>query len=235
LSLTPFCATLLSVEVLAPNIKGFVLHCAHPDFYRLPGQWIHVGREIEGQFEMTSFSVATSTTEMGTLELAIKASARHPLTRWLHESARVGDCLQISGGQGDFLYRPEMGQRVVLIGAGTGITPLMSIFRNIDEQGVQADATLIYSIARPEEFLFRADIERISTHPRLHSLITLTQAHPEWHGLNGRINAALLQQAGIDGHTLYYLCGPQAMVDELSDLLLRLGVPAQHVVYEKWW
>lgn len=226
---------MLAVNVLAPGIKGFLLHCAQPGFQRLPGQWIHVGREIDGKFQTASFSVASSTTEMGTFELAIKASARHPLTRWLHDTAQTGDDLQISKGQGDFFYRPEMGKRVVLIGAGTGITPLMSIFREIDEQGVQAEATLIYSIARPEEFLFRADVQRLSQHPRLHSMVTLTKTHPDWVGLTGRINADLLQQAGIDEHTLYYLCGPQAMVDELSELLLRLGVPAQHTVYEKWW
>lgn len=232
---TPFQATLRSIVTLAPNIKGYALQCVHPDFRRRPGQWLQLSHQIDGETHTASFSAASSTQHLGHIELAIKASDSHPLTRWLHNTAQVGEQIAISAGQGDFFYTPEMSQRVVLIGAGTGITPLISIFRYIAEEVPQTDATLIYSIASTEEYLFRQDIEHLSQGDRLHHLVTLTKADAAWPGLTGRINAALLQQAGIDTNTLYYLCGPQAMVDEISELLLQLGVPAENTVFEKWW
>ncbi len=228
-------ATLQLIEDLSPSVKRFVLHCPDPVFHRLPGQWVQVVRELAGQIQSASFSVTSSTREMGHIELAIKVSARHPLTRWLHEAARVGDTLELSNGQGDFFYRAEMGRRVVLIGAGTGITPLISIFRYIAEEVPHTDASLVYSITTVDEYLFRDDIERLSQQPNLHSIVTLTQADAAWSGNTGRIGQTLLERAGLDQNTLYYLCGPQAMVDELSELLVRLGVPTRHTIYEKWW
>lgn len=180
---------------------------------------------------MTSSPLATST-----LELAIKSSTHHPVTRWLHEVAKTGDAVRISGGQGVFVYQPEMSQRVVLIGAGVGVTPLISIFRYIADAVPATDATLVYSIPGLDEFLFRGEIERLTRHhSNLHSLITVTKFDTQWPGRVGRMDADLLKNAGMSEDTLYYLCGPQGMVEDVSAVLGSLGVPASRIIFEKWW
>ncbi len=230
-----YTATLETIEPATPTVKLFRLRCADTSFYRLAGQWINVYHETGGQFYSASFSVASSPTDAGLVELAIRFSAHHPLTLWLHKQAQPGDQVKISHGQGSFIYRPEMGKRVVLIGAGTGITPMLSIARFIADSVPQTDATLLYSIASTDEFLYRTEIEQLTQLSNIHSLVTLTQPDARWQGTTGRIGEQLLRQAGLDAHTLYYLCGPQAMVDEVSERLVALGVPAQHTIYEKWW
>ena len=135
-----------------------------------------------------------------------------------------------------FLYQPEMSERVVLVGAGVGVTPLISIFRYIADAVPDTQATLVYSIPSPDEFLFRSEIEEITRHhSNLRSLVTVTQPDSSWRGRTGRTDAELLKSAGMSDDTLYYLCGPPGMVEDVSGVLEGLAVPASRIIFEKWW
>lgn len=231
-----FNATITHIQQETPTVKSFRLAVHEPPFHFLAGQWIDLYAEVDGAIHVGGYSMTSSPIATSTLELAIKSSTRHPVTRWLHERAQVGDAVRISGGQGVFVYQPEMSQRVVLIGAGVGVTPLISIFRYIADAVPATDATLVYSIPGPDEFLFRSEIEHLTRHhSNLHSLVTVTQPDHQWHGRVGRMDADLLKNAGMSTDTLYYLCGPQGMVEDVSAVLENLGVPASRIIFEKWW
>lgn len=224
-----------AITQATPSVKIFVLDYGEQIFPYLAGQWIDLYVDVDGSRKVGGYSITSSPHEAGCIELAVKSSTRHPVTRWLHETAKVGDQVQISAGQGVFVYLPEMSQRVVLIGAGVGVTPLISIFRYIAAAVPQTDATLVYSIPSVDEFLYQREIETLAQQPNLHYLVTLTQADPGWQGRSGRIDAQLLQNAGTGDDTLYYLCGPQGMVEDVSAALATIGVPPSRVIYEKWW
>lgn len=230
-----FTVTLDSIDQLSPTVKRFVLSCTDPQYQREAGQWIRLARELDGSIHANSFSVVSAPHPAGHIELAIKTSARQPLIRWLHESAQTGDQLTVSNGQGSFYYRAGMGTRVVLLAAGTGITPFVSILRHVATQVPEAYATLIYSIASRDECLYCDALQQLCDGQRLRFLPTLTQPDANWQGRTGRIDIELLQHAGLDPHTLYYLCGPQEMVDGISTLLLQHGIPERQVIFEKWW
>ena len=230
-----FPATLQSVTTLSPTVKQFTLLCTDDHYQREAGQWIHVARKIDSTVHANSFSVVSAPRTPGHIELAIKTSVRQPLIRWLHESAKPGDTVTISNGQGSFCYRASMGLRVVLLAAGTGITPFVSILRHIASEVPDAQATLVYSVASRDECLYCEELQQLCDGKRLRFLPTLTQPDHNWHGHTGRIGIDLLRQAGLDPHSLYYLCGPQEMVDGISTLLLQHGIPEQQVVFEKWW
>ncbi|MDR3390617.1 MAG: FAD-dependent oxidoreductase [Sulfuriferula sp.] len=229
-------ATITSIQQATPSVKIFQLDYGQQPFHYLAGQWIDLYADVDGKTEVGGYSMTSSPHQPGNyIELAVKSSTRHPVTRWLHETAQVGDSVQISNGQGVFVYQPEMSRRVVLVGAGVGVTPLISIFRYIAAAVPQTDVTLVYSIPAADEYLFQADIEAISRKPNCHNIITLTQPNPDWQGRSGRIDAQLLRDAGMSDDTLYYLCGPQGMVEDASAVLTGIDVPASRIIYEKWW
>ena len=231
-----FNAIITHIQQETPSVKSFRLSVATPPFHFLAGQWIDLHVEIDGKTQVGGYSMTSSPMLTDRLELAIKSSTRHPVTYWLHEQAKIGDGVRISGGQGVFVYQPEMSQRVVLVGAGVGVTPLISIFRYIADAVPATHATLVYSIPSPDEFLFRSEIEHLTLHHfNLHSLVTVTQPDKTWHGRIGRIDAELLKSAGMSADTLYYLCGPPGMVEDVSSVLGSLGVPASRIIFEKWW
>jgi len=231
-----FDAQISAISAATPTILELKLRITDGDFRYLPGQWVDLSVEIDGTPHTAGYSITTSPIHQGEIALAIKASQRHPLARWVHERARVGDMVRVSQGQGPFVYLPEMSDNVVLIGGGVGITPLLSIFRHIRDARLSTQTHLLYSVSDSREILFRDELEAAPrTHDNLHVSITVTQPDPAWQGLTGRIDPIKLHALDVPDDTLYYLCGPKGMVEDMSALLHDLGVPMSRIIFEKWW
>ncbi|WP_324778542.1 ferredoxin--NADP reductase [Thiobacillus sedimenti] len=231
-----FDARIAAITAATPSIRVLRLTISDPAFRFLPGQWVDLSVDADGTTWTSGYSITTSPIHRGEIELAIKASGRHPLSRWVHERAAVGDRVRVSQGQGPFVYLPEMSDNVVLIGGGVGITPLLSIFRHVRDAGLPTRAHLVYSVSDSREILFRDELDAAArTHPNLHVSVTVTQPDPAWHGLTGRIDPVKLHALDAPDDTLYYLCGPRGMVEDLSVLLHELGVPMSRIIFEKWW
>ncbi|PIX75605.1 MAG: hypothetical protein COZ38_04650, partial [Rhodocyclales bacterium CG_4_10_14_3_um_filter_68_10] len=144
---------------LTPDVKGFSLDLQGQDYDFLPGQWIDLSLEINGKNEVGGYSITSAYQEQPQqISLAVKAAPHHPVTAYLHQSAKVGDHVQISQGQGACVYHPDMGNKIVLIAGGIGITPLMSIFRSIRDHHPETQVALIYSAHSPEAFVFSDEI-----------------------------------------------------------------------------
>ena len=231
-----FDAQIAAITPATPSIH--ILRLAIPDarFRFLPGQWVDLSIEIDGVTHTSGYSITSSPILQGEIELAIKASARHPVARWAHERAAVGDRVCVSQGQGPFVYLPEMSDNVVLIGGGVGVTPLLSIFRHVRDAALSTQVHLVYSVSDSREILFRDELdEAVQSHDNLHLSITVTQPDSNWHGLTGRIDPVKLHALDVPDDTLYYLCGPKGMVEDMSTLLHDLGVPMNRIIFEKWW
>lgn len=231
-----FDAQIAAITPATPSIHVLRLAIPDPAFRFLPGQWVDLSIEVGGATHTSGYSITTSPIHAGEIELAIKSSAHHPVARWVHEQARVGDVIRISQGQGPFVYLPEMSDNVVLIGGGVGITPLLSIFRHVRDARLPTQAHLVYSVSDSREILFRDELDAaVRNHDNLHVSITVTQADVNWHGLTGRIDPVKLHALDVPDDTLYYLCGPKGMVEDMSTLLHDLGVPMNRIIFEKWW
>jgi ferredoxin-NADP reductase len=231
-----FDAKVAAITPATPSIHALRLVIPDPGFRFLPGQWVDLSIEIDGATHTSGYSITTSPIQQGMIELAIKASARHPVARWVHEHARVGDRVRVSQGQGPFVYLPEMSDNVVLIGGGVGITPMLSIFRHVRDARLSTCVHLVYSVSDSHEILFRDELETAArTHDNLYVSITVTQPDPSWNGLTGRIDPVKLHALDVPDDTLYYLCGPKGMVEDMSTLLHDLGVPMNRTIFEKWW
>jgi ferredoxin-NADP reductase len=231
-----FDARIAAIIPATPSIHVLRLAIADAAFRFLPGQWVDLSVDIDGAPHTSGYSITTSPLHPGAIELAIKASARHPLARWVHEQARVGDGVKVSQGQGPFVYLPEMSDNVVLIGGGVGVTPLLSIFRHVRDAALPTRVHLVYSVSDSREILFRDELDAaVRTHDNLHVSITVTQPDANWRGLTGRIDPVKLHALDVPDDTLYYLCGPKGMVEDMSTLLHDLGVPMNRIIFEKWW
>ena len=231
-----FDAYITAITAATPSIHALRLRIADPAFRFLPGQWVELSIEVDGAPHTAGYSITTSPIHAGEIELAIKASTRHPVARWVHTQAQVGDRVRLSQGQGPFVYLPEMSDNVVLIGGGVGITPLLSIFRHVRDAHLPTQAHLVYSVSDSREILFRDELETAArSHDNLHLSITVTQPDPAWHGLTGRIDPVKLHALDVPDDTLYYLCGPKGMVEDMGSLLHDLGVPMSRIIFEKWW
>ena len=229
-------ATIASIGQETPTVKSFRLDLGTHEFSFLPGQWVDCYVEIDGTPQVAGYSMTSSSLTKGTIDLAVKLVGQNPVTHFLHRRARVGDRLCVEEGQGDFYYRRNMGDSLVLMGGGIGLTPLMSMIRYVDQAEPKVSATLLYSARTPSELLFRQQLEEIAArNVRIRCRFTVTRPSTEpWSGRTGRIDAAMLAEAEIDLGALFYLSGPPAMVEDMAHLLEERGVPASRIKHETW-
>jgi ferredoxin-NADP reductase len=169
-------------------------HVDQPEFRFKPGQAVDVfvplggGGGPSGQFETKpgSYSIASTPkrlAETGEIELIIKRGGRGVPTRWLHDTAVVGDMVELCA-VGAFHYSSvaEDGPGpLLLIAGGLGINPLLSILANTHEMALAAEPgpaiTLLYSASCVEELTHKSQIEAIAASgvPDVKVVFTLTE------------------------------------------------------------
>ena len=229
-------ATIASIVQATPTVKALKLELGSHPFNFLPGQWVDCYLGQEGQDDVAGFSITSSPLTRGTINLAVKLVGDNRVTHHIHESAAMGDVIYVEGGSGDFYYQREMGDSLVLIGGGIGITPLMSIVRYSNEAtGVRV--SLLYSASMPSELLFHDELLELASRDgsfSYHYTVTRRSEEP-WKGAVGRIDAQRLTDANVDLEALFYVCGPPPMIKDVLGMLRDLEVPNSRVKYEQWW
>ncbi len=95
----------------------------------------------------------------------------------MHDTVREGDLLTIAAPGGRFTFTGAEANRVVLLAAGVGITPLMSILRYLTDQNWSGQIYMVYSCKTAKDIIFREELEAIERRfPNLHLTLTLTRA-----------------------------------------------------------
>lgn len=230
-------ATITRIARQTPTIKSFDLDLGGHELGFKPGQWVDFFVTLEGAEAVGGYSITSSPSVQDSIGLAIKLDdGDHPVTNWLHREARAGDYVEISLG-GDFYYTPDMDGPIVLIAGGIGLTPLMSIIRAIAESDRTTPTTLIYSVSTPSEILFRRELEEIARrNPEIRPVFTITRPEgQEWNGHTGRIDDGLLRSERVNPDSLFFVCGPPDMIQDVIGMLVRLGAPGSRIKYEQWW
>lgn len=229
-------ARILEIRQETPRIKSFTLDCGDAPFAFHAGQWVDLFAQVDGETRVGGYSMTSAPAEAPRFQLAVQYSPRHAVTRWLHEEARVGDEVTVSAGQGPFFYEPAMGRELVLLGAGIGVTPLVSIFRHAAQVAPEARVLLVHSVAESAELLFREELRAVAVDRAGFDYVpTVTGGEQGWGGERGRIDAVLLDRLGATPRARYYFCGARDFIETMHTLLTGHGVPEAQQVFEKWW
>jgi ferredoxin-NADP reductase len=230
-------ATISAVRQATPTVKVFTLDTDGLQMEYQPGQWLDFYVEVDGTVEVGGYSMTSSPLTKGSIELAIKYSAANPVTRHLHERARVGDEVILDGGQGACYYEAGMAQSLTLIAGGIGITPIMSIIRYAREATPEVPVTLLYSAPSVDEHLYREELEELAAaREGLQCEFWVTRDGTLQPGtVSGRISEARLSDAAGDAEALYFVCGPPSMIDDVVQVLIAQGVPESGIRFERWW
>lgn len=235
-----FQAILREIRSETPSVKSFRFEIPEEGFTFRPGQWMDLFVTTDGKEWVGGYSMISSPHWKHRVDLAIKQAFQHPVTRYMHEKARVGEVFRLTEGQGSLRYVPEGENPVTLLAGGIGITPLLSILRTeLENPASHRPLHLIYSIRNSVEFAFREELERFAAeHPRFRMSLNYSREGEEGVPEGGRrISREWLEkEAQIDPGSHFYLCGPPAMIDLIADTILpACRVSASHIHYERWW
>jgi ferredoxin-NADP reductase len=206
------------------------------DFTFEPGQYVDLLIDTSEESVATGFSITSSPLEKRVLSIGVKSIPSARAAMYLHQNAKVGDTFNAVGPGGEFFYRREMGDSLVLIAGGIGITPFMSIVKYAQEAKLEVEITLLYSAKTPAELAFSEDLRAISAQsPNIKCFFTVTQPQGEqWEGRVGRIDADMLREHAARSESIFFVCGPGEMPQQISETLRELGVENSRINAERW-
>jgi len=231
-------ARVTGVEPLTHDITRLCLTVDDDEpFAFKPGQYVDI--EIPGhEGEHRSFSMANLAAEAGELEFMIKRYEGGRFSGLLGEDGiKAGDTLQITGPYGVFTLRSSSPRRLLFIGGGAGMAPILCLLRSMAEAGVERPATYYYG-ARTSTDLFHLD-ELAELGSRL-SGFSFVPALSEagdgdgWAGESGLITDVVERLEDDLAEVDAYLCGPPPMVDAAIAMLEAAGVPEAHIYFDKF-
>ena len=154
----------------------------------------------------------------------------------MNERATPGLIIKASGPAGQFYFDEKLHTELVLIAAGSGITPMIAILRYIEELSLTVPVTLIYCVRTRQDIIFRKELIRLSCSlARFRIAVTLTAPDPGWKGQKGRVNKEFLLERVSDFHVpTFFLCGPGPFMQQASELLKEQGVSADRIKQESF-
>ncbi len=202
-----------------------------------PGKFVKICVPVESQEVWRSFTISSSPHERKVVDLTIKLNQNGVVSRWLFDHARVGDELKLSGPHGGFCFDHERHREpLVLVSAGSGITPMMSIARWWRARGLENPCTFFHGARTADDILFRAECALLaseSTNFTYH--VSLSRPDDSWRGLRGRLTPeALIRQIREPAACRYFLCGPNDFMDRLRDGLAAAGIPIDRIHTERF-
>jgi ring-1,2-phenylacetyl-CoA epoxidase subunit PaaE len=225
----------------------------------LPGQFLTLLVPVEGITLRRSYSICTDPEQWPRVGICVKRLPGGKVSNHLADHLRAGQTLEVLPPYGSFRWDPqqEHPDSLVLIGAGSGITPLMSVLQAALHHPEQPSVTLIYGSRDPEHTLFRASLDALvltgqgrlkvvhcwsKTAPPMASVANQnavpnneTPKATPTSSYFGRIDAEALRrfccdsQGQADPNAQYYLCGPEGLVHDSQQWLLHQGIAGQRL------
>ncbi|MEU5882520.1 1,2-phenylacetyl-CoA epoxidase subunit PaaE [Spirillospora sp. NPDC047279] len=204
-----------------------------------PGQSLTLRRLVDGRDERRSYSICAPADRA--LRVGVREVPDGLFSSWLVRDVRPGDEIEVLPPSGSFTAELEPGAHHVLIAAGSGITPVLSVAASaLSVPGSRV--TVLYGNRSSETVMFADELADLKdAHPdRLHLVHVLSREPREADLLTGRLDAAKLRAllpalvpVGDVDH--WWLCGPHGMVTGAMEVLAEMDVPGERVHRELFY
>ncbi|HXC50234.1 MAG TPA: FAD-binding oxidoreductase [Candidatus Limnocylindrales bacterium] len=206
-----------STLVLRPN-RLWLGHVA--------GQHVQLTVETGGRRHVRTFSISSPPRADGLVHVTVKRRAGGKVSSWLADSAAAGDVVTLSNPAGDFVLPPVLPPRIVLVSAGSGITPVMALLRTIVEAGGPTDVLFVHTSRSRRDVIFAHELETIArTHPRIEIRLHLTEE-------SGRLDAAQISSIAAEAAGApAFVCGPESFMTSVRSAWGSAG-NAEHLRFE---
>jgi glycine betaine catabolism B len=219
------------------DVKTFCFTAEPPIlFHYKPGQFVNLELEIDDKTIVRPYSISSSPTRPYHLAITIKRlpSLRADLppgmvSNWMHDRLKVGDRITLRGTpMGSFTCVPAP-PKILLASAGSGITPMMSMARWLQDTLTPCDITFLHSARTPEDIIFRRELEDMAAQMpnfRLAFTVSRPSSQSHWAGLTGRISNLMLQMVVPDlCDRQVYVCGSRDWMQNIKAILTQLDFP----------
>lgn len=222
----------------ADSVRTYRLDNSAGDFaIQKPGMFAKVCINLNGEDVWRSFTISSSPLHPEQIDLTIKRKQEGIIGSYFFEHMGPGSEINIKGPLGQFYYDPEFHEEpVVLLCAGIGITPMMSIVHYLTDLKPTHSCSLFYGARSEEDLIFDQEINKRATMiETLQYFPTLSQPSKDWQGARGRLtHTSIRAKLSQLLNNRYFLCGPGQFNREFEEILLGEGVTQSHIHSEQF-
>ncbi|RVT79983.1 ferredoxin--NADP reductase [Flavobacterium sufflavum] len=203
------------------------------------GQYVNLRLTLDGKEIRRAYSICSSP-ESGELRIAVKAVKDGLFSQFANNQLKAGDVLEVGKPEGKFVFEPEANKQknYVAFASGSGITPVLSILKSVLKSEPKSSFVLVYGNKSPEQTIFHQElhdlhlqyVNRLFVH-YVYSQVKVDEA------LFGRIDKSVVNYVLNNKHSAlefekFYLCGPEAMIDNVSGILKEKNVKESAIKFE---
>jgi ring-1,2-phenylacetyl-CoA epoxidase subunit PaaE len=211
----------------------------------LPGQYLTLIIRINGRKYIRPYSFSSAPDIDQHMAITVKRIPGGVVSNYIYDHAAVDDAIEVIPPMGDFVYRPDSvsANSIMLWGAGSGITPLMSILKTALTKHSQKSVSLFYCNRNPEHTIFHDEIKdlesRFGERLKVYNFYTRIPEDVYLHYfISGRIDETkikeILSSSDDLGDSLHYICGPDGLKTNVKQALQDLNVPMANIFSEEF-
>jgi ring-1,2-phenylacetyl-CoA epoxidase subunit PaaE len=203
------------------------------------GQYITIKKDINGNELRRDYSICSSP-KSGELKVAIKEVKDGTFSSFANNELKVGDVLDVAVPKGRFVFEPndKKTKNIAAFAAGSGITPVLSIIKCALEEEILSEVILVYGNKTIEDTMFLNELLELQNQfkDRFSIQFVFSQTQED-NAIFGRIEKSTVnlivknkyKHIEIDA---FYLCGPEAMIHTVKDVLTDHGVASDRIHFE---
>jgi len=208
------------------------------------GQFLTLIMSINDKDVRRSYSFSSSPYADEDLSVTVKRVENGLMSNYLVDHVKAGDIIQVMEPMGTFTteYKSESKRHLVMFAGGSGITPFMSHIKSLLVQEPESIASLIYCNRNIDSIIFKEHLEALQSdyEGRFRLIHVLDDAPLNWQGHSGLLNHEMLTKLferipdwGME-KTVYLMCGPEGMMNNVETLLDLQKIPKGVVFKESF-
>ncbi len=196
------------------------------------GQYINIFTTIDGVRTSRPYSLSSSPRQRAYYEITVARISDGFVSDYLLDELKVGDELEANGPAGVFHYNSVFHKKTsVFLAGGSGITPFLSMIREILEAGLDREVILLYGCRNDSAALYHRELSTFAEkYDSFSYRLVLSDKVEGWQGDTGFIDEVLIRRyVSNPEECTFYICGPQIMNDFCVGQLEGMGIPAKRI------
>jgi ferredoxin-NADP reductase len=239
LSLRRVLARVVEVRDETHDVKTYVLEPNARFGTFTPGSYVTLHVDVGGRALSRSYSLSSAPGGQGRIAITVKRVPGGVVSNHLADTLAPGNVVELSAPQGQFVLRePVASERParLMLSAGSGITPVMSMLRHLVATGSANGVTFVHFARTPADLIFRDELEALAARlPGLRLVLAVEQPGASWGGPTGRVSRALVESVAPDFRSAEtYLCGPPAFMRAVLELLEGADADLSKLRFERF-
>ncbi len=226
----PVVLTCKEINIETHDVKSYIFSYPNHEFKYFAGQYICFSINIAGEKHQCNYTLSSSPTDKTAISITIKRVNGGKVSNYFHDHFSVGDTISIQKIAGSFYLPEPLPQKILLISAGCGVTPMLSMLRYLAHQHTKSHIIFLHSAQSEADLIARREVEQLA-HQLNHCEVvyTLTQsAKPRWLGFQGRVNESMLANISNIKDYQVFSCGPKSFRATVRQILIASKLPEQN-------